>query len=234
MLKNSCLWLFALCAYTASAQHIVNEKYINYLATPGAFSTIKMNGALEVWLSQSDTYSVATAAGSAEELKRIVVEVKDNELILSNTGSSSGNSGSRVYLGFKNLTEISLNGAVTVHIVGSINLPKLKIETNGAAKIDGPVFVDLLKAEVSGAGQINLTGKSASADIKATGASKFLGTDFSIIKATVNASGAAKVTVRVVDVLDVKAAGAAQVLYHKPAVINKTLFGAAKAVEIDN
>ena len=212
---------------SSSAQHIVNERFVHQIESLSPFSIIKIYGAAEVWLTQSFEPAVMVAADDGMSLKKINANVLENTLVVSTKGSKDGFN-PRIYIGFKYLNELLIDGASQLHIVGSIRLADLTIYLSGAAAVDGPIFVENFNTSITGAGWLNITGTTKKTNIKTSGAAKFSGKDFTADEGKIVATGASKVFVSVKNDIDVIAEGAARVyFYGKDAVLTKSVSGAA-------
>lgn len=221
------------CGISSSAQRIVNERFVHQIEPLSPFSIIKIHGAAEVWLTQSFEPAVVVAADNEMSLNKINANVLENALVVSTTGLKDGFN-PRIYIGFKYLNELLIDGASQLHIIGSIRLTDLTMYLNGAAKVDGPIFVENFCTSITGAGLVNITGTTKKMSISTSGAATFIGKDFTANEGKIMATGASKVFVRVRNDIDVIAEGAARVyFYGKDAVLTKRVSGAA-GVEFKN
>jgi hypothetical protein len=111
------------------------------------------------------------------------------------------------------LTGLDLSGACHGAITGFSSTKALDVDLSGASHLLGNIDAGDAWFDVSGASQVNLSGSARDVVIDASGASQVKLADFPVDDATVEASGASKVTVNPSGRLDADASGASRVHY---------------------
>jgi serine/threonine-protein kinase len=130
------------------------------------------------------------------------------------------------------LTGLSLSGASQGTITGFSSTEALDVELSGASHLLGNIDAGDTRFDVSGASQVNLSGSARDVIIDASGASQVKLADFPVEDATVDASGATKVTVNPSGRLDADASGASRVHYlGDPTLGNIDTSGASDVVK---
>lgn len=179
----------------------VNVAGITRLALGGAFELeIKLGG---------DQEGVLRIATDENVQPLIVVEMKNGELSIASTGAFSVSRPVRVTLSCPVLSGLVLGGACKGRVNG-LNGGNFTVSAGGGSELflHGK-SLDMLKVSLEGAAFLDAGGVSAG-------------------RALVEASGAARCVVRVVDELEVNAGGASEIIYKgTPKVLRKSLSGAA-------
>jgi len=111
------------------------------------------------------------------------------------------------------LTGLDLSGASYGTITGFSSTKAIDVDVSGASHLLGNIDAGDARFDVSGASQVNLSGSAQDLIIDASGASQVKLADFPVEDATVEASGATKVTVNPKGRLDADASGASRVHY---------------------
>jgi hypothetical protein len=175
------------------------------------FTKIELSGSVNVFFRQSDTLSLKVTADS-DEMSRVLTEVKNETLEISNKGKFS--SPINIYVNAKTLNAVTTSGAVDfktqnlilndtliLDISGSSNVninttsKKIKITQNGASDLTLKGRTNSLVAEVSGASELKAYGlQIENADLLTTGASTAKVNVSNKLKA--NASGASTIKIK--------------------------------------
>ena len=144
-MKKHVLFLIGICwAFLVFSQE---EKKLVFDAnaqprTVGSFSGIEISGAISLYLSQGKESAVAVSASDAELLEKIRTVVRNNVLYISlDTKGMSwkkwGNTGIKAYVTFDELTKLEASGACNIKTAGPVKLDDLKIQLSGASDFNG-------------------------------------------------------------------------------------------------
>lgn len=187
------------------------------------FHGISVSSSFDVYLSQSSSEAVAVSASETKYRDRIKVEVKDGILHIryDNEGLhwSSGNKKLKAYISFKDIDQLTVNGACDVFITGTLKADELTIKQSGASDLKGKLDVKKLSVDLSGASDITVSGTASQLDVEASGASDFKGFDLVTEMCSARASGASDIKITVNKELSAQASGASDVRYKGDGVI---------------
>jgi hypothetical protein len=111
------------------------------------------------------------------------------------------------------LTGIELSGASHVTITGFESPKPLEVDASGASELRGDIEAGDARFHVSGASRVTLRGSADDLTIDGSGASRVDLSDFDVLDADIELSGASRATVRASGRLDVRASGASHVSY---------------------
>ncbi len=215
--------IFCLFTIIANAQKVlVNDANAEKRTLTGNFNSIKVSGGIDLYLSQYDETSMAVSASSDDVKQNLKTVIENGTLRIyydSKGNWSRGNKKMKVYLSFKNIEKIEASGASEIQVAGTISVPKLKLDLNGASEFKGNIAVTDLQVESSGASDVKISGYATNASIQCSGASDLKGYDLVVDNCNVKASGASDINITVNKELNVNASGASDVYYKGTAVI---------------
>ncbi|MBA2562037.1 MAG: DUF2807 domain-containing protein [Chitinophagaceae bacterium] len=225
--------LTMICVSSMAQITIINDKNAQ-VRNVGTFNSIKVSGAIEVLLSQSNEEAVAVSASEEKFRDKIKTEVVNGTLKIFYDGDklswNIGNKKLRAYVSFKNLTNLEASGASTVKINGTLNTSGLNVKLSGACELSGSIKATDVKIDVNGASNVKLNGSVASINIDASGASDVKGYDLSTDECIVNASGASDINITVNKEISAHASGASSIHYKGNGIIKNVRTSGASSV----
>jgi Putative auto-transporter adhesin, head GIN domain len=223
--------------FTAVAQkEIINDPNAEVRTLSGSFTSIKISGGIDLFLSQSETASIAVSASEPKFRDAIKAEVVNGVLKIYydennwNSMKNWKNKKLRAYVSFKNLEGLQASGACDVQVAGVITVPELLLNCSGASDFKGAVKVTDLKMELSGASDVKISGTATTVNISSSGASDVKGFDLAADFCTAKASGASDINITVNKELTASASGASDISYKGDAVIKESHSGGASSV----
>ncbi len=251
MKKLICILLLAI-GFNAVAQKsgLIYDAHAQKRSVP-AFNAIKVSSAISLYLTQSNVNEVAVSASDDEIRDQIVTEVVGGTLIIRLGESGNwfswkkwGNYNTKAYVSIKDINALSASGASNVHIVGTIESPKIRVKMSGASDLKnadfnvGSLFMEVSGAshfkaktqsnnitlDCSGASNIELAGNAEDLAVECSGASDAKLYNLSVKGATIRSSGASNVTVNASQLLKMTASGASNINYK----------GTAKVTEVNS
>lgn len=176
------------------------------------FNNIKINGAFTIYLSQDDDYSLKIVADE-NLLEVIKSKVKNDVLYISTEKSIYKSRELKLYIGFKHLSGIKANGAISLKSNQVLRFDELDIEINGASSANLELSANRLCIDNSGASTIKLAGKSDDLEIDISGAGSVNAIDLTAKKCKIDISGVGSGKVHVKNELRVNISGIGSVKY---------------------
>jgi hypothetical protein len=179
------------------------------------FTGLVFAGMGDITITQGETESL-TIEAEDNVLPRITTQVQNGKLTIGFDSKQpvSPTRPIRFALSVKNLDLIALTGA------GSIQMTDFKAER--------------IALDVSGAGTINVSGKTDSQDVTITGFGSYNGRNFESQISRVAISGAGSATVWANTNLDVHVSGAGTVNYYGNAVAQRVISGAGSVNKLES
>jgi hypothetical protein len=255
-MKKILFALLLLAGFVVNAQEnksIVYDENAQQRKVP-SFTAISVSSAIDLYLTQSNKNEVAVSATNDEIRDHIITEVVGGTLIirLGDKGSwfswrKWGNYKTKAYVSIKDIDALTASGASTVHLVNTIESPKMRIKLSGASDFKGNIKAGVLmyqltgasdyKGEVtansididgSGASSIELIGKVDYLSIEVSGASDAKLYNLTAKGALLRASGASNIGVTVTEILRANSSGASDINYKgNPTVKESNTSGAS-------
>ena len=255
-MKKILFALLFLVGFVVNAQEnksIVYDENAQQRKVP-SFTAISVSSAIDLYLTQSNKNEVAVSATNDEIRDHIITEVVGGTLIirLGDKGSwfswrKWGNYKTKAYVSIKDIDALTASGASTVHLVNTIESPKMRIKLSGASDFKGNIKAGVLmyqltgasdyKGEVSansididgsGASSIELIGKVDDLAIEVSGASDAKLYNLTAKGAILRASGASNIGVTVTEILRASSSGASDINYKgNPTVKESNTSGAS-------
>lgn len=227
---------FALNAQEKTA--IVYDENAQVRKVP-SFTAISVSSAIDLYLTQSNKNEVAVSATNDEIRDHIITEVVGGTLIirLGDKGTwfswrKWGNYKTKAYVSIKDIDALTASGACNVHLVNTIESPKIRIKLSGASDFKGNIKAGVLmyqltgasdyKGEItansididgSGASNIELTGSVDDLAIEVSGASSAKLYNLTAKGAILRAAGASNIGVTVTEILRANSSGASDINY---------------------
>ncbi len=222
--------------FAAAQKDIVNDANAELRDISTNFSSIKVSGGINLFLSQADDVAVAVSANEQKyknAIKTIVINGVLQIFVMPDKvwGGYKGNKNLRVYVAFKNLQKIDASGACDIQVSGVITAPQLTVELSGACDFKGGLAVTELKLNLSGASDVKLTGTASKVSIESSGASDVKGYDLITDYCTAKASGASDINITVNKELYAHASGASDIYYKGEAAIKERHASGASSIE---
>jgi hypothetical protein len=240
-MKKILFALLLLVGFVVNAQEnksIVYDENAQQRKVP-SFTAISVSSAIDLYLTQSNKNEVAVSATNDEIRDHIITEVVGGTLIirLGDKGTwfswrKWGNYKTKAYVSIKDIDALTASGASTVHLVNTIESPKMRIKLSGASDFKGNIKAGVLmyqltgasdyKGEVSansididgsGASSIELTGNVDDLAIEVSGASDAKLYNLTAKGAILRASGASNIGVTVTEILRASSSGASDINY---------------------
>jgi len=198
-------------------------------------SKIKLTGGFDVILTQGSPSSVRIEAD--DNLMPYMTTQVDGEYLNIGTRDRvnlSSKNGIKVYITEENFTDISLHGAgdisSTTDITGS---DALRLSLSGAGNMHLGVHVPKIVGNISGVGDITLTGETRDQEMQISGAGNYKGADLKSENASIGISGIGDARVFADSKLDIRVSGAGDVYYKGNAAVTQHISGTGDIRKLD-
>ncbi len=255
-MKKILFALLLLAGFVVNAQEnksIVYDENAQQRKVP-SFTAISVSSAIDLYLTQSNKNAVAVSATNDEIRDHIITEVVGGTLIirLGDKGNwmswrKWGNYKTKAYVSIQDIYALTASGASTVHLVNTIESPKMRIKLSGASDFkgnikagvlmyhltgasdyEGEVTANSIDIDGSGASSIELIGKVDDLAIEVSGASSAKLFNLTAKGAILRASGASNIGVTVTEILRASSSGASDINYKgNPTVKESNTSGAS-------
>lgn len=211
--------VFAILTATAQKQ-VINDANAEPRTLSGSFNAIRVSDAIDIYIVQGETESIAVSAATVEYRNKIKTTIEGGVLRIwfdaDNKWLRNGNNRKlKAYISFKNLAKLTASGASDVYVESDIRSNELELHLSGASDFKGGnIFANQMVVDISGASDARVKGgKVTTLKVEASGASDFYGFDLETENCSAVASGASDIKVTVNNELNVHATGASGVQY---------------------
>ena len=240
-MKNLLFAILLLAGFALNAQEktsIVYDENAQVRKVP-SFTAISVSSAIDLYLTQSNKNEVAVSATNDEIRDHIITEVVGGTLIirLGDKGTwfswrKWGNYKTKAYVSIKDIDALTASGASTVHLINTIESPKMRIKLSGASDFKGNIKAGVLMYQLtgasdykgqitansididgSGASSIELTGNVDDLAVEVSGASDAKLYNLTAKGAILRATGASNIGVTVTEILRANSSGASDINY---------------------
>jgi len=254
-MKNILLAFILISSCNLNAQDktaVVYDNHAQVRKVPN-FNAISVSSAIDLYLTQSNANEVAVSASEEEIRDHIITEVVGGTLIirLGENGTwfswkKWGNYKTKAYVSIKEIDALTASGASNVHLVNTIETPKMRIKLSGASDFRGDIKGGTLdytlsgaseyKGQVtannilingSGASNIELNGTVDDLSLEVSGASDAKLYGLVSKGAVVHASGASHAQLNVTEMLKAQSNGASNIDYKGNPNVKETTSGAS-------
>jgi hypothetical protein len=203
------------------------------------FNAVEINYPVELTIRQGDT-PLLTVEAEDNLQPQLATRVSGNTLFIENserdwTKRVNPTKTVRINMTVKDLQQVDFSSAGTLHIV-ALKTENLRISISGAGSVS---LCDLLIAQslnmnLSGASNINATGKVDNLTTNISGFGSFHGDDLSSQTARITISGAGSATVWVKNNLNAEISGTGSVRYYGSPSIQKSVSGLGSVTSLGN
>ncbi len=207
--------LLSVFNFQSFGQLIISDKNVE-VRNVNSFSGIKVSGALDVYLSQSNDYALAVSASEEKYRDNIKTEIINGMLNIFYNGGSmnlNGDKRLRAYISFKDLESIEASGASNIIINDLFKTNDFKLRLSGASDIKGKIEIENLMLNLSGASTIKIKGNVRNLKIEASGASDVKNYELIVDNCIANISGASDIKITINKSISAKASGASNLYY---------------------
>ncbi|MBB5203807.1 hypothetical protein HNQ51_001100 [Inhella inkyongensis] len=218
-----CLAL-VFCGACAQAQ----AAPVGRLYNPGAFDSLSFTGSALVRLMQGERDEVFVEGDEAVQ-REVYLMLRGNQLTVRTTGSWMfwrAAERLRLQVTARNLRQISISGAAQLHAPEPFHVEELEIGISGSGLVRfDQLQARVLRFDVTGSGDAQLSGSTDELDIRASGRSDVQAEQLLARQAKVRYSGVGKARLWVQDKLNVRINGIASVDYWGEPQLERKVLG---------
>lgn len=175
------------------------------------FNYLEMGNAFDITVSRGNTFDVRVR-GDRTDVNDLVVDTRNGTLRLYYRNNRSRRYQMEVDIVMPRLRGVTFSGA-SRSVVEGFDEQEMFFDLSGASRCDVEAQSKYMDFEVSGASTLNLTGDAARLDGEVSGASLLSAFNLRTDEAYIDASGASRVRVNVLNYLKAEASGASNVRY---------------------
>ncbi|MEO6537449.1 MAG: head GIN domain-containing protein [Ferruginibacter sp.] len=216
------IFVAALVVSAKAQKQLVVDANAEMRSLNGSFNKIKVSSAIDLYLSQAASESIAVSASEDKFKEGIKTVIENGVLKIYYEGDRNWgykNRKMKVYVSFKNISELHASGASDIVVAGTIDVNDLEMHLSGASDFKGDIKAITLRLNLSGASDVTISGSVKQLKIESSGASDVKGFDLTTDFCSASVSGASDVHITVNKELTAHASGASSVSYKGEGVI---------------
>jgi len=196
-----------------------------------SFNEIEISGPYQVILIQGDSESIQISA--ADDVRnQIISKVEGGELKVYHRGKLSDAGSITITIQFKQLKEVTCNGAVQLLTGTAMKSEKLDLNLNGASTATIEITSDELEVNIAGSSNITLTGKTEKLELEISGSGKVTATGLQSKNCDIGITGSGKAAVNTNSLLSVTITGSGAVSYYGEPQVTRNITGSGTVVKI--
>lgn len=179
----------------------------------GDFSEIMLDGAFKVYLVQGEDCSVVVKSSNDEVFENIKVRRNQNELEIRVDQSFFKFSTVNLYITFKTLEKLKIDGGVNLKTKGYLDLNNLEVNIEGGANIDLDMKARNVEVYGEGGFLFDLNGVADKLDVTIKGAGHVSASDLKTKEVNFKVEGFGTGSVYATNILNAKIEGVGKLRY---------------------
>ncbi len=196
------------------------------------FSKVVVNDSVHVYFGEIDQEIVKVQA-EQNLLSYIYTSIEGDTLHIDLNKNIKPSKQINIYLGVKELSEITTSGTVLLSNEAIFNVDSLKINASGISQVLLPrLNCENLSVDITGSSTVNLKGSAKEQQVTMKGASVYKALGLITNVTTISISGAGKAWVNAKEKLHLTLKGAAYLGYQGDAEIEKSITGVGRLEKI--
>jgi len=215
--------LISQCSFDAKAQDDDDWNVRKYETKD--FSKIYIEGGYRVYLQQGETASLKIKASDEDVFDYLIVDSDEESLRLRIRENHFNLDCITLYITFKELETIYIEGGVKLQTKGYLDLGDLYVHVEGGAKIELDIKAEEVKVEGEGGVLFELEGQANSLDAHISGAGHIDAGELKTKETTIKIEGVGTGSVYATDKLWASIAGVGKVKYRGNPEVHRNVDG---------
>ena len=184
------------------------------------FTEVRGSAGLDVYLTQGDENKIVVEADE-NLLQYIETDIEDGKLHVTTSDNIGRSKSKKVYVTFKELTNIEASSGADVTGNSVIKSQNLTLKSSSGAELEVEVFTQDLTAKTSSGADLKISGKATSLNADASSGSELDAKELLVLNCNAEASSGAEVTVNVREKLDTHVSSGGNINYYgNPVSVN--------------
>lgn len=229
------MWGTILSPLSLHAETIYGEGVVTFeIRDLSSFSKLAANDSVHVYFGDIGEETVKIQA-EQNLLPYIYTKVSHDTLHIDISKNIKPSKQINIYLGIKQLSEITTTGTVILSNEKSLKVDTLKISASGISQVSLPgLDCEHLQLEMNGSSTVTLKGTASKQEVNMTGATVYKALGLITNMTTISISGAGKAWVNAKDKLNITLTGAAYLGYQGDPEIQKSITGVGRLEKINS
>lgn len=180
-----------------------------------SFSEVEVSNGISLYVSQEDIDHI-TIETDDNIMQHIETYTKNEKLYIKledgiNIESSENNRNIKVSISVLSISALRTSGGSRIEFVTPFRTPMLELTASGGSMISGELNIDEFTCDISGGGEVNLSGNCRQTNLYASGGSKLYLYDMPTEDSKIEISGGTIAELNVNNTLSIDASGGSKV-----------------------
>jgi len=211
------LILLALTLFSCDRRHIKGNGHVTTVTqNVGNYHKISVHTSVDVYVTQGPETAVVIEADE-NIIPYIIIQEEGGELSVRQKDNISYSTSHpvRIKLTAPNITDLDLTSSGSIQLVNTIdNEESITLSLTGDGEIKGNIHTPEVKADITGPGDMILTGETRDIEYEGTGSGDFRAKGLKAENATVNLTGSGDAEINASAKLDANTTGSGDVYYY--------------------
>ena len=217
--------VFSLIFTTVNANPRNDEDWETKTYDLGDFTEIFLKGGYKVYLSQGDKNSLTVKASDIDVFDYLKVRNESESLQLKIDRKHFDFERITLYITFKNIEKINIEGGVKLETKGYLDLNDFSLYVKGGAKIELNLKADDVRVISEGGVLFEFDGVAESLDVKVSGAGHVDASELKAKNVTIKIEGVGTGSVYATETLNAAIEGVGKVKYRGDPKVTKNIEG---------
>jgi hypothetical protein len=193
------------------------------------FDGVSFSQVGNVTIAQGASHAVSVT-GPSNVVDQLKVEVLGEDLVIGSERCYNGDYELNIFVTMPELKRVAFSGVGEINSAGTWTTHRLELMLTGVGDITASVEVDSLFTQISGNGEVRLSGTARVQEYRSPGTSTYRAFSVESEKAFIDITGMGTCFVAPTDLLDVTITGTGTIHYKNNPVINQQITGQGSLV----
>lgn len=217
--------VFSMILTSVNANPLQDEDWDSKIYDIGNFTEVYLEGGYKVYLIQGDKNSLTVKASDSDVFDYLKVKNDSESLSLKIDRKHFDFDRITLYITFKNIEKIDIEGGVKLKTKGYLDLNDFSLHVKGGAKIELNLKADDVRVISEGGVLFEFDGVAESLDVKVSGAGHIDASELKAKDVTIKIEGVGTGSVYATETLYAKIEGVGKVKYRGNPKVTKNIDG---------
>ena len=217
--------VFSMILTSVNANPLQDEDWDSKIYDIGNFTEVYLEGGYKVYLIQGDKNSLTVKASDSDVFDYLKVKNDSESLSLKIDRKHFDFDRITLYITFKNIEKIDIEGGVKLKTKGYLDLNDFSLHVKGGAKIELNLKADDVRVISEGGVLFEFDGVAESLDVKVSGAGHIDASELKAKDVTIKIEGVGTGSVYATETLYAKIEGVGKVKYRGNPKVTKNIEG---------
>ena len=201
------------------------------------YDAVKISGAATFNYQQMDTSPYLQFTIDENLLEHVDIYVSGKTLNISLQNKQGIGCSPTKYIintNSRTLSNVKTSGSVDINLLSEVETDYLNFDLSGSASVNAgyPIVVNRLETNISGSGEVFVSGDAATCVLKISGSGKMIAPNLNAKHFDCKISGSGGVDIHVTEHIDCEISGSGSLIYSgNPSTVNQSVSGSGKLIK---